>query len=247
MFPDGFFSALHEAGHGLYEQGLSADLFGSPLAQSCSLGIHESQSRLWENLVGRSLGFWRHFLPRARAAFPGALDDVPVEAFHRAVNEVTPSFIRVDADEVTYNLHIFLRFRLEQAMISGDLAPKDLPAAWNERFEKAFGIAPPDDARGCLQDIHWSLTLVGYFPTYTLGNIYAAHLYERARRDLGDLEGAFAKGDFRPLLAWLAERIHRHGRRHSPAELVTKATGGPPSPGPLLRHLEARATEVYGL
>jgi carboxypeptidase Taq len=247
MFPDGFFSALHEAGHGLYEQGLPADRFGSPLAEACSFGIHESQSRLWENLVGRSLGFWRHFLPRARAAFPGALDDVPVETFHRAVNEVTPSFIRVDADEVTYNLHIFLRFRLEQAMLSGDLAPRDLPGAWNERFQKAFGIAPPDDARGCLQDIHWSLTLVGYFPTYTLGNVYAAHLYERARRDLGDLEAAFAAGDFKPLLAWLAERIHRHGRRHAPADLVANATGGKPSPGPLLRHLEARAAEVYGL
>lgn len=247
MFPDGFFSALHEAGHGLYEQGLDPERFGSPLAEACSYGVHESQSRLWENLVGRSLGFWRHFLPRARAAFPGALDDVPLDAFRNAVNEVTPSFIRVDADEVTYNLHIFLRFRIEQELIAGDLAPKDVPAAWNERFKAAFGIAPPDDARGSLQDVHWSLTLVGYFPTYTLGNIYAAHLFERARRDLGDLEAAFAKGDFMPLLGWLRERIHRHGRRHAPAKLIEEATGSPPSPGPLLRHLEARAAEVYGL
>jgi carboxypeptidase Taq len=247
MFVDGFYSALHEAGHGIYEQGLPADRFGSPLAEACSYGVHESQSRLWENLVGRSLGFWRHFLPRARAAFPGALDDVTPEAFCRAVNEVTPSFIRVDADEVTYNLHIFLRFGLEQALLSGDLAPKDVPAAWNERFAEAFGIRPPDDARGCLQDVHWSLTLVGYFPTYTLGNVYASHLYERAGRDLGDLEAAFAKGDFVPLLRWLADRIHRHGRRYPPALLIEKATGGPPSPGPLLRHLEGRAAEVYGL
>ncbi len=247
MFLDGFFSALHEAGHGLYEQGLDAERFGSPLAEACSYGVHESQSRLWENLVGRSLGFWRHFLPRAREAFPGALDGVPLETFHRAVNEVAPSFIRVDADEVTYNLHIFLRFGLERELLSGDLAPGDVAAAWNERFAAAFGIAPPDDARGCLQDVHWSATLVGYFPTYTLGNVYASHLYERARRDLGDLDGAFARGEFTPLLRWLAERIHRHGRRHPPAQLIERATGGPPSPGPLLRHLEQRAAEVYGV
>ncbi len=247
VFADGFFSALHEAGHGIYEQGLDASRFGSPLSEACSYGVHESQSRLWENLVGRSLGFWRHFLPRARAAFPGALDDVPTEAFHRAVNEVAPSFIRVDADEVTYNLHVFLRFGLEEALLAGDLAPRDVPAAWNERFAAAFGITPPDDARGCLQDVHWSATLVGYFPTYTLGNVYASHLFERARRDLGDLEGAFARGEFTPLLRWLSERIHRHGRRHAPARLIEKAPGGPPSPGPLLRHLEGRAAEVYGL
>ena len=220
---------------------------GSPLAEACSYAVHESQSRLWENLVGRSLGFWRHFLPRAREAFPGALDGVPVEAFHRAVNEVSPTFIRVDADEVTYNLHIFLRFGLERDLISGDLALKDVAAAWNERFTAAFGISPPDDAHGCLQDVHWSATLVGYFPTYTLGNVYASHLYERARRDLGDLDASFARGEFAPLLRWLAERIHRHGRRHPPAQLIEKATGGPPSPGPLLRHLEQRVAEVYGV
>jgi carboxypeptidase Taq len=246
-FLDGFFSALHEAGHGIYEQGLPADRFGTPLCDACSFGVHESQSRLFENLVGRSLGFWRHFLPRARAAFPGALDAIPPEAVYRAVNEVSPSFIRVDADEVTYNLHVFLRFDLEQALIAKDLAPEDLPGAWNERFGKAFGMTPKDDAEGCLQDIHWSIGLVGYFPTYTLGNVYAAQLYDRARKDLGDLEAAFAKGEFLPLKEWLAARIHRHGRRHPPTMLVEKATGAPPSPEPLLSHLERRAAEVYGL
>jgi carboxypeptidase Taq len=246
-FLDGFFSALHEAGHGIYEQGLPADRFGTPLCDACSFGVHESQSRLFENLVGRSLGFWRHFLPRARAAFPGALDGIPAEAVYRAVNEVSPGFIRVDADEVTYNLHIFLRFDLEQALIRGDLAPADLPGAWNERFGRAFGITPRDDAEGCLQDIHWSITLVGYFPTYTLGNVYAAQLFDRAGRDLGDLEAMFARGEFAPLNAWLAERIHRHGRRYPPAELVRRATGALPSPEPLLSHLTRRAAEVYGI
>ncbi|MCK6461021.1 MAG: carboxypeptidase M32 [Planctomycetes bacterium] len=246
-FLDGFFSALHEAGHGIYEQGLPADRYGTPLCDACSYGIHESQSRLFENLVGRSLGFWRHFLPRARDAFPGAFDGIRPEAVYRAVNEVAPSFIRVDADEVTYNLHIFLRFDLEQALMTEDLAPADLPGAWNERFTKAFGMTPGDDAEGCLQDIHWSIGLVGYFPTYTLGNVYAAQLHDRARRDLGDLEGAFARGEFAPLREWLAARIHRHGRRYPPAELIERATGAPPSPEPLLSHLERRAAEVYGV
>lgn len=245
-FLDGFFSALHEAGHGIYEQGLPAERYGTPICEACSLGVHESQSRLFENLVGRSLGFWRHFLPRARAAFPGALDGIPAEAVYRAVNGVAPSFIRVDADELTYNLHIFLRFDLEQALVAKDLAPSDLPGAWNERFAKAFGMTPGHDAEGCLQDIHWSIGLVGYFPTYTLGNVYAAQLYDRARRDLGDLDAAFARGEFAPLKDWLHERIHRHGRRYHPATLIEKATGAPPSPEPLLSHLERRAAEVYG-
>jgi carboxypeptidase Taq len=246
-FPDGFFSLLHEAGHGLYEQGLPTEHFGTPLGDACSYGVHESQSRLWENLVGRSLGFWLHFLPRARKAFPGAFDRMTPEEFHRAVNEVVPSFVRVDADEVTYNLHICLRFELEEALLAGDLAPADLPSAWNERFTAIFGITPPDDREGCLQDVHWSETLVGYFPTYTLGNVYAAQIHERARADLGDLDGAFAKGDFAPLLGWLRERIHRHGRRYPPARLVEVASGAPPSPGPLLHHLETTAARVYGL
>jgi carboxypeptidase Taq len=246
-FLDGLFGALHEAGHGIYEQGLRADLFGTPLCEACSFGIHESQSRLFENLVGRSLGFWRHFLPRARDAFPGVLDGIPPEAIFRAVNRVSPSFIRVDADEVTYNLHVFLRFDLEQALLDGSLAPEDLPGAWGERFEKSFGMTPADDAEGCLQDIHWSIGLVGYFPTYTLGNVYAAQLFDRARRDLGDLETAFARGEFAPLREWLASRIHRHGRRYGPAQLLERATDALPSPEPLLSHLERRAAEVYGV
>ncbi|HEX5137630.1 MAG TPA: carboxypeptidase M32 [Planctomycetota bacterium] len=246
-FADGLYSALHEAGHGIYEQGLPKDHFGTPLCDACSFGVHESQSRLLENLVGRSLGFWRHILPLARKAFPGALDGATPEALYRAVNEVRPSFIRVDADEVTYNLHIFLRFDLEQALLRKDLAPEDLPGAWNERFKASFGMTPTDDAEGCLQDIHWSICLVGYFPTYTLGNVYAAQLFDRARKDLGDLDAAFARGEFGPLKDWLHERIHRHGRRYRAKELIERAAGALPSPEPLLSHLEGRAADVYGL
>jgi len=246
-FIDGFFSALHEAGHGMYEQGLPAGEFGTPLGQACSFGIHESQSRLFENLVGRSAGFWRHFFPRVRSAFAGVFDDVAAGDFHRAVNQVRPSFIRVDADEVTYNLHIFLRFDLEQAILAGDLKPRDLPGAWNERFAALFGLTPAHDAEGCLQDVHWGATLVGYFPTYTLGNIYAAQIYERARAELGDLDEGFARGEFAPLLRWLGEKIYRHGRRYPPAELAERVAGAPRSPAALVRHLEARAAETYGL
>jgi len=246
VFADGFYSALHEAGHGIYEQGLPKEHFGTPLCDACSYGIHESQSRLYENLVGRSLGFWRHFLPLAQEALPKALDGTHPETLYRAVNEMRPTLTRVDADEVTYNLHIFLRFDLEQAMLANDLAPKDLPAAWNERFEKSFGMRPEHDADGCLQDIHWSICLVGYFPTYTLGNVYGAQLFDRAKEELGDLDAAFARGEFAPLTRWLRERIHRHGRRYRPTELIRRATGALPSPEPLLSHLERRAAEVYG-
>jgi carboxypeptidase Taq len=243
---DGFFSVLHEAGHGIYEQGLDADRFGLPRAQACSLGIHESQSRLWENLVGRSRGFWAHFYPAAREAF-APLRQVPLDAFWRAVNEVKPSLIRVDADEVTYNLHIFLRFELEVELLAGDLAVADLPEAWNERFEEAFRIRPPSDAKGCLQDIHWSAGLFGYFPTYTLGNVYAAHFFARAMEQLGDLEAAFAKGEFTPLREWLGGEIHRHGRRFPPRELVERVCGRAPEPTPLIAQLETKYAEIYSL
>ncbi|MHC4342561.1 MAG: carboxypeptidase M32, partial [Planctomycetota bacterium] len=184
FFNEAFFGALHEAGHGLYEQGLNAEHFGTPMGMYCSLGIHESQSRLWENFVGRSLGFLRRFFPRIKARFPEALQAVGLEDFHRAVNKVEPTFIRVEADEVTYNLHVFLRFELEQALLSGKLEPADLPQAWNETFERYLKIRPETDADGCLQDIHWSAGLFAYFPTYTLGNIYGAQLFECARTRL---------------------------------------------------------------
>jgi len=247
VLADGFLSALHEAGHGMYEQGLAPEHFGAPLGQACSHGVHESQSRLWENFVGRSRGFWSHFLPRAQKAFPGELAGVTPEACFRAVNVVQPSLIRVDADEVTYNLHIFLRFELEQELIAGTLRVKDVPAAWNDRFEAAFRIRPAGDAQGCLQDIHWSAGYFGYFPTYTLGNVYAAQLHAQAQAELGDLDAAFGRGEFAPLHRWLGEKVYRHGRRYRPRELVEQATGRPPSAEPLVRHLEAKYGAVYGL
>ena len=245
FFSSAFFGTLHEAGHGMYDQGLPGDAYGLPPGQYISLGIHESQSRLWENLVGRRRSFWRHFFPEARSAFVPSLDDVAWEAFHFAVNAVRPSLIRVEADEVTYNLHIVIRFELERALIEGDLAVADLPGAWNDAYEQTLGIRPPNDADGVLQDIHWSAGLFGYFPTYSLGNIIAAQLFDAAKRDLGDLDASFAEGDFRPLLAWLREQVHRHGRRYLPQELVERATGGPIDQGALLDDLEQRIGTLY--
>ncbi len=246
-FNDGFFGILHEAGHGIYEQGLPAEHFGTPRGSACSLGIHESQSRLWENQVGRGRPFWEHFFPRARQTFPEALADVKPDDFLFAVNDVRPSFIRVEADEATYNLHIILRFELEQALIGGDLPPGDVPGAWNERFAKSFSLTPPDDARGCLQDIHWSMGGLGYFPTYTLGNLYAAQFMEQARADLGDVEADFRRGEFGRLKGWLNEKIHRQGQRYRPAELCRRVTGKPLSPKPLVAYLRQKFAPLYGL
>ena len=241
------FGTLHEAGHGLYEQGLPADRYGTPLGEACSLGIHESQSRMWENFVGRSRAFWSHFYPKAQAAFGETLSDIDADAFYRAVKDVRSSFIRVEADEVTYTLHIMLRFELERPLIAGDRAPADVPGAWNEAFQRDFGLLPPDDSAGCLQDIHWSAGLVGYFPTYALGNMYAAQLFEKARDEVGDLDAMFAGGDFEPLKAWLLDNIHRHGRRYRPAELIERVTGRSPSPEPLVKHLRDKYGELYGV
>jgi carboxypeptidase Taq len=246
-FTDAFFGVLHETGHALYNQGLPAAHWGTPLGQYVSLGIHESQSRLWENLVGRSRAFWRHFLPRVKAAFPVALEGVSPEQWHFAINAIRPSFIRTESDEATYNLHVLLRFELEEALLTGDLSTADLPAAWNEKMLKYLGVSPPDDARGCLQDIHWSGGAIGYFPTYTLGNLYASQFFAQARLDLGDLDAMFAAGDFAPLLQWLRQNIHAHGRRFSAAQLARRITGRPLSAEPLLRHLNQKAMELYGV
>jgi carboxypeptidase Taq len=202
---------------------------------------------MWENLVGRSRSFWAHFLPKARLAFPHALSGVSDDDWYRAINDVRPSFIRTESDETTYNLHILIRFELEQAMITGDLKVADLPGAWNERMQKYLGITPPDAARGVLQDIHWSGGAIGYFPTYTLGNLYAAQFFEKARMDLGDLDTQFANGEFAPLLGWLRENIHHQGKRYRARKLVQKITGSELSAEPLLRHLRTRSAEVYGV
>jgi len=246
-FPGAFFGVLHEAGHGIYDQGLDREAFGTPLGDSISLGIHESQSRMWENFVGRGRAFWTHFFPAARRAFPEALSDVSEEAFYHAINDVRPSMIRVESDEATYNLHIMLRFELEQLLLTGELKVSDVPAAWNDTFTRYFGITPANDAEGCLQDIHWSIGAIGYFPTYALGNMYAAQLFEGARKDLGDLHRQFARGEFDPLRHWLNEHVHRLGQTYSPGKLLEQATGQKLSHEPLVAHLHAKFDELYAL
>jgi carboxypeptidase Taq len=243
----GLFGVLHEAGHGLYEQGLAPGWYGLPPGEATSLGIHESQSRLWENLVGRSPPFWAWCFPLARAAFPQALGDVSATEYQEALMVVRPSFIRVEADEVTYNLHVMMRFDLERAVIHGDLPLADLPAAWNERFAEDFGMHPPDDAHGVLQDIHWSAGLVGYFPTYALGNIYAAQLMDEARRRFPDLDEQFAAGRFGALLDWLRREVHAVGRTVESDQLVERVTGRSVSGEWLLESLRQRYGPGYGL
>jgi carboxypeptidase Taq len=246
-FGDAFFSILHEGGHGLYDQGLDPAHYGVPMGRAVSLGIHESQSRLWENFVGRSRAFWEHFFPRAGQIFPDALRGVNLDAFYFAINDVRPSFIRVDADEATYNLHILLRFELEQALINGDLMPADIPAAWNDAFRRLLGLTPPDNAQGCLQDIHWSGGGIGYFSTYTLGNLYAAQFFARARGDLGDLDQQFRQGEFAPLKEWLNTMIHRRGQHYRAADLVVAVTGQPLSHTHFMDHLHAKFSPLYGI
>jgi carboxypeptidase Taq len=245
-FNEAFFGVLHEAGHGLYEQGLDAAQFGTPAGSYCSLGIHESQSRLWENQVGRGTPFWEHFFPRARQVFPAALRDVSVQDFVFAINDVQPSFIRVEADEATYNMHIILRFELEQALVSGDLKPANVPGAWNEKFRDSFGLPVLNDARGCLQDVHWSGGGIGYFPTYTLGNLYAAQFMEQARRDLGNLDDDFRRGDFARLKGWLNAKVHHPGRRYPPGKLCERVTGRSLEHAPLIGYLRRKYAALYG-
>jgi len=238
---------LHEAGHGLYEQGLRREWYGLPPGEAASLGIHESQSRLWENLVGRSLPFWEWCFPLARSAFPDALGDTDAAAVHAALLAVRPSFIRVEADEVTYNLHVMLRFDLERAVIRGELAVADLPAAWDERFERDFGMRPARAADGVLQDIHWSAGLIGYFPTYTLGNLYAAQLMTAAEKRLPGLAAQIASGTFTDLLGWLRREVHAAGRLLESEPLVEQVSGQPVSEAGLLESLRRRYGPPHGL
>lgn len=243
---DSLGTALHESGHGMYEQGLPKhELFGQPLSEAISLGIHESQSRMWENQVGRSLAFWTWAHGQARKIFGSALDKWSPRDLHKAVNIVRPGFIRVESDELTYNLHIMLRFDLERAMVNGDLKPRDLPGAWNARIKSDLGLTVPDHRRGCLQDVHWSGGLVGYFPTYTFGNLYAAQFWEAMGRAIPDREQQMQRGEFGAILAWLRTNIHAHGRRYRAGELCQRVTGAPLSSDPLLRHLERKINTVY--
>lgn len=247
FFNSAIFGSMHEAGHALYEGGIHPSFERTPLANGASLGVHESQSRMWENLVGRSFAFWEHFYPELQKTFPSQLGDVKLRAFYKGINKVEPSFIRVEADEATYNMHIILRFEIEQALIAGDLAPRDVPGVWNERFRAAFGIAVPDDARGCLQDIHWSGGGIGYFPTYTLGNLYAAQFMDRARADLSGLDDDFRAGRFARLKTWLNEKIHRPGMRWRSRALAEKVTGQALSHRPLIAYLKEKYAELFGV
>jgi len=231
----------------MYEQGIAPALDRSPLASGTSLGVHESQSRLWENLIGRSRPFWKHYYPRLQAVFPAQLGEVPVEVFYRAINRVEPSLIRVEADEVTYNLHIMLRFELELALVEGRLTVADLPEAWNEGTRELFGLVPPSDADGVLQDIHWSIGAIGYFPTYALGNLISAQLYAVAARELGGLEADVARGEFAPLLEWLRTHVHRHGRKFTADELLQQITGGGLDAGPWLAYVRQKFGTLYGV
>jgi carboxypeptidase Taq len=242
------FATLHEAGHALYEQGVSPALEGTPLGSGTSSGVHESQSRLWENVVARSLGFWTHFYPRLRQTFPDGFEHVPLETFYRAINKVGPSLIRGDADEVTYNLHVMLRFELELQLLEGSLRIKDLPEAWNEAMRTDFGVAPPDDRDGCLQDVHWYAGRIGGgFQSYTIGNVLSAQFYAAAVKEHPDIPSEMESGKLSTLHAWLRRHIYQHGRKYLPSELVARVTGGPMSTKPYLAYLREKYGRLYEL
>jgi carboxypeptidase Taq len=238
-FGDAFFSVIHESGHALYHQGLPLEHWGTPFCSPISLGINESQSRMWENMVARSEPFWKHFFPLAQNRFD-SLADVTFPEFLHAVNWVAPGFIRVDADEVTYNLHVFLRFELERSLMRSDLAVKDLPDAWNHKMQQYLGLTPPDYASGVMQDIHWSSGAIGYFPTYALGNMYAAQFFHQASKDIAGLEGEMASGNLLPLREWTRKNIHSQGSRHLPRDLVTAVTREDLNPQYLIDYLETK-------
>ncbi|MBT3449224.1 MAG: carboxypeptidase M32, partial [Bacteroidetes Order II. Incertae sedis bacterium] len=246
FFNPGFFGTLHEAGHAMYEQGIDMALEGSPLADGTSLGMHESQSRMWENLIGRSRPFWDYCFPHARKAFPDALGSETTDTFYKAINTVFPSLIRVEADEVTYNLHIMLRFELEQDMIAGKIRIQDLPEEWNDRMESWLGVRPSKDSDGVLQDIHWSLGAIGYFPTYALGNLMSTQLFNAAKKAIPDLDAKTAQGDFSALLDWLRTNVHQHGRRKTAGQILLDATGSELSSESWMHYAQSKFGELYG-
>ncbi len=241
------FGTMHECGHALYDLGHSPAHNRTPLSSAASMALHESQSRMWENLVGRSLPFWKHFYPRMQQIFSSQLGNVSLETFYKAINRVQPSYIRVEADEATYNLHIMLRMELEIALLEGSLQVKDLPEAWNARMQEYLGVTPPNDAKGVLQDIHWSGGMMGYFPTYALGNLVSVQLWEQINRQIPDLSEQIERGEFGALLGWLRENIHAVGAKYEPQVLVKKVTGSKIAPEPYLRYLKAKYGEIYGL
>jgi carboxypeptidase Taq len=241
------FSSMHESGHAMYEQGINPAYERTPLRGGASLAVHESQSRMWENLVGRSLPFWEHFYPALQKQFPAQLGDVKLSKFYKAINKVQPSLIRVNADEATYNMHIMLRLELEIGMVEGSIAVKDLPGIWNAKMKEYLGVTPPDDALGVLQDIHWSGGAIGYFSTYALGNLISAQLWEKIVQDLPDLSDQIRAGKFEALLGWLREKVHRHGRKYEPQVLVEMITGSRIRSEPYVRYLTEKYSDIYGL
>lgn len=241
------FSTMHEAGHAMYEQGVNPSYERTPLEGGASLAVHESQSRMWENLVGRSLPFWEHFFPAFQKSFPSQLGNVNLDSFYKAINKVEPSLIRVNADEATYNLHVMLRLELEIAMVEGTVEIKDLPEVWNTKMEEYLGITPPNDAQGVLQDVHWSGGSIGYFSTYALGNLISAQLWEKINEDIGDLDDQIRKGEFGALLEWLHRNIHQHGQKFEPQTLVERVTGSKINPDAYVRYLTKKYSEIYEL
>jgi carboxypeptidase Taq len=243
----GLFSTIHETGHALYNQGIDWDLRRTVLADGASMAIHESQSRMWENLVGRSRAFWRYFYPRLQATYPAQLGNVDMETFYKAINKVEPSFIRTEADEATYNLHVMLRLELEIALMEGSLQVADLPAAWNDRMRDYLGVTPPNDRLGVLQDVHWSGGMIGYFPTYALGNLVSAQLWTVINKDIPNLEQQFEQGQFSALLDWLRKNVHQYGSKYEPQELVQRITGSKIDPTAYVAYLKTKYSDIYGL
>jgi len=241
------FSTMHETGHALYEMGVNQAYERTPLMSGASLAIHESQSRMWENMVGRSMPFWKLFYPEFKKLFPAQLDGVGLKSFYKAINKVEPSYIRVNADEATYNMHIMLRLEMEIGMVEGSHAVKDLPEIWNSKMHDYLGITADTDAQGVLQDMHWSGGAIGYFSTYALGNLVSAQLWEKINADLPDLANEIGRGKFDSLLGWLRGKLHVYGRKYEPQQLVKKITGSKIDAGPYVRYLTGKYTEVYGL
>jgi carboxypeptidase Taq len=241
------FGTIHEGGHALYEQNIQAELAGTTLCTGTSMGIHESQSRLWENMIGRSLGFWQRYFPDLQAHFPGQLDGVTAEQFYRGINVVEPSLIRIEADELTYNLHIMIRYEIEKMLFNENLNPRDLPEVWNNKYKEALGITPPNDAEGVLQDVHWSGGAFGYFPSYSLGNMYGAQMMDVARRKLPELDRQVAAGQLFPLKEWLTEQVYQYGKLLKPAEIIERISGKPLQSSYLCDYLENKYREIYRL
>jgi carboxypeptidase Taq len=246
-FAGGLLTILHELGHAFYEQGLDPEHYGTPMGEAVSVGMDEAQARLWESRVGRSRGFWRHFFPQAQAQFNAGLRGISLDEFYFGLNQVRPSLIRVNADEVTYNLHTLVRFELERALVSQDLKAADLPGAWNAAYSRYLGIQPANDREGCLQDGHWADGLIGYFPTYTLGDVFAAQLFAQAEREIGDLDRQFGEGEFGALVRWLGHRVYKEGSRYPSARLIEVITGSPPDHRSLVAALQTKYSELYQL